>query len=90
MKPRLKEKYEKEIVPKMMGDFKLKNRMAVPRLEKISINVGTGRLAQKDAKLVEQVAENISMITGQKPATRHAKKAIAGFRLVCRWGLWLL
>lgn len=79
--PRLKEKYEKEIAPLLMTDFGIKNKMAVPRLEKISINVGVGKISQKDSKSIDQVAENIAKITGQKPFISKSKKAIAGFKL---------
>ena len=57
-KPRLKERYDSEIVPAMMADFGIKNRMAVPAIKKISINVGVGKIAVTDSKAIEQVVNN--------------------------------
>lgn len=79
--PRLKEKYEKEIIPQMLKDFDLKNKLAIPKIKKISVNVGIGKISQKDPKLAEQVVSNIEKITGQKPVVTKAKKAIAAFKL---------
>ncbi|MBI2448055.1 50S ribosomal protein L5 [Candidatus Microgenomates bacterium] len=79
--PRLKEKYKKEIAPQMMADFGLKNILAVPRIQKITINVGIGKLAVKDTKMVEKATENITLISGQKPYVAKSKKSIAAFKL---------
>jgi len=79
--PRLKEKYEKEILPAMMKDFSIKNRMAVPVIKKISLNVGVGKMSVKDNKIVEQVTNNIAKITGQRPVVTKSKKSVAGFKL---------
>lgn len=80
MTPRLLEKYRKEIIPQMMGTFALKNKLAVPRIEKIVINMGVGEGAQ-DIKILEKSMEELSLITGQKPILRRAKKAIANFKI---------
>lgn len=79
--PRLKEKYEKEIIPAMMKDFGIKNRMAVPIIKKISLNVGIGKMSVKDNKIVEQVTNSIAKITGQRPVVTISKKSVAGFKL---------
>lgn len=78
---RLKEKYNKEIVAQMMKDFGFKNINAVPSVQSISINVGIGRIMQKDSHTAEKIIENISIIAGQKPVITKAKKAIAAFKL---------
>jgi large subunit ribosomal protein L5 len=77
---RLQETYRKEIVPKMMEKFGLKNAYEVPRLTKIVINVGLGEAAQ-DKKLLDGVMKNMADITGQKPAVTRARKAIAAFKI---------
>ncbi|HWO42191.1 MAG TPA: 50S ribosomal protein L5 [Candidatus Eisenbacteria bacterium] len=77
---RLKEKYQKEVVPAMMKEFGYKNPMQVPRLEKIAINVGLGEAIQNIKALDTTVAE-IAAITGQRPVVTRAKKAIANFKL---------
>jgi large subunit ribosomal protein L5 len=80
MIPRLLEKYRKEIVPKMVETFKLKNKMAVPRLEKIVVNMGVGEALQ-DVKILDKAAEEMGVITGQKPIIRRAKIAISNFKI---------
>ncbi len=80
MIPRLLEKYRNEIVPKMVETFKLKNRMAVPRLEKIVVNMGVGE-ALTDVKILDKAAEEMGVITGQKPIIRRAKIAISNFKI---------
>ncbi|MEA3489928.1 MAG: 50S ribosomal protein L5 [Candidatus Omnitrophota bacterium] len=77
---RLKDEYEKDIVPDLMKKFGHKNRMDVPRLEKIVINVGIGEMAhQKD--LIEPVRDELAAITGQRPALAKAKKSISNFKI---------
>ena len=77
---RLKEAYEKEIVPALMKEFSYKNKMNVPALTKIVVNVGMGAMAhQKD--LVEPIRDELALITGQKPALRKAKKAVSNFKI---------
>ncbi|MDP2937649.1 MAG: 50S ribosomal protein L5 [Candidatus Omnitrophota bacterium] len=80
MTPRLLEKYRNEIIPKMMETFSFKNRLAVPRLEKIVVNMGVGEALQ-DIKILEKAMEELGQITGQKPILRRAKKAIANFKI---------
>jgi large subunit ribosomal protein L5 len=79
MTPRLQEKYKKEIVPAMVAKFNLKNPYAVPRLEKIVVNMGVGE-ALTDIKILDRAVEELSLITGQKPVIRKAKKAISNFK----------
>ncbi len=78
--PRLAEKYKKEIVPAMMKRFQYKNVMQVPKIEKISVNVGVGGATQ-DAKLLDTAVAELETITGQKAAVTKAKKAISNFKL---------
>jgi len=80
MIPRLLEKYRNEITPKLMQDFKLKNKMAVPSVDKIVVNMGIGEGAG-DIKMLERAMEELAAITGQKPLIRRAKKAIANFKI---------
>ena len=80
MTPRLLEKYRKEIVPQLMQELKIKNRMATPRVEKIVVNMGVGE-ALTDVKILEKSMEELATITGQKPIMRRAKKAIANFKV---------
>ena len=77
-KNRLREKYEKEVKPKLAADLGLKNIQAVPKLEKIVINMGVGNLL-KDKAAQDKAAEELGAITGQKPQTRPAKLSVAGF-----------
>ncbi|MGE5820385.1 MAG: 50S ribosomal protein L5 [Deltaproteobacteria bacterium] len=77
---RLKQKYQDEVIPAMMQEFSYKNAMQVPRLEKITVNVGLGEATQNIKALDTTVAE-ITAITGQKPVVTRAKKAIANFKL---------
>jgi len=74
----LQEKYKKEVVPAMRKHFGYKNVMAVPRIAKVVVASGVGRI--RDAKELEVVAKVLALITGQKPAPRTAKKAIAAFK----------
>jgi large subunit ribosomal protein L5 len=77
---RLREKYEKEVVPKLIAEFGIKNPMAVPKIVKVVCNIGIGEAARQP-KLMEQAMEELAMITGQKPVVRKAKKSIAQFKL---------
>lgn len=79
-KPRLKEKYNKEIIPEMVKRFGYKNAMQVPKVQKVVINMGLGDMA-KDAKVLEHAMADLSVISGQKPIVRKSKKAIAGFKI---------
>jgi large subunit ribosomal protein L5 len=77
---RLKQKYDEQVVPAMKSEFGYKNSMQVPKLEKITINVGLGEATQNIKALDSTVAE-ITAIAGQKPVITRAKKAIANFKL---------
>lgn len=72
--------YKDEVRPKLTEEFKYANQMAVPKLEKIVINVGVGE-AIADKKILDTVVENVALITGQKPVTTKAKKSISNFKL---------
>jgi len=80
MASRLRERYRKEILPALQKEFSYKNRMAVPRLEKIVVNMGVGEATQ-NAKLMDAAVAELAQITGQKPVITRAKKSIAAFRL---------
>ena len=80
MPPRLLEKYRNEIVPQMMEKFALKNKMAVPRIEKIVVNMGVGE-GLLDIKILEKAMDELAAITGQRPVMRRAKKAISNFKI---------
>lgn len=80
MMTRLKKKYQEEVVPAMMKEFSYKNLFQVPRLEKITLNVGLGEAIQ-NIKVLDAAVAEIMAITGQKPVITRAKKAIANFKL---------
>lgn len=77
---RLYTTYKEEIVPKLREEFRYENIMAVPKLQKIVINVGVGD-AINDAKLLDVVVENVSSITGQRAVKTRSKKSISNFKL---------
>ncbi|MCG8513111.1 MAG: 50S ribosomal protein L5 [Halanaerobiales bacterium] len=72
--------YKEEILPKMMEKFNYQSVMAVPRLEKLVLNVGLGE-AKDDQKLLDTVVEELAAITGQKPTITRAKKSVANFKI---------
>lgn len=74
----LQEKYTKEIVPILRGKFGHKNTMAVPRIEKVVVNIGVGRMREEKER--SEIEKYLTLITGQKPSPRPAKKAIAAFK----------
>jgi large subunit ribosomal protein L5 len=76
----LKEKYQKEVVPKLMTEFGYTNSLAVPKIVKVTVNVGVGR-NKEDAKHIETVEKTLERITGQKPIYTLAKKSIAAFKV---------
>ena len=78
--PRLKEIYNKEVVPALIKQFGYKSVMEVPRLQKIVLNMGVGE-AVADKKLLENAAGDMLKISGQKPVITKARKAIAGFKI---------
>jgi large subunit ribosomal protein L5 len=80
VRPRLKEKYKTEIVPKMKDEFGYANVMQIPGLTKIVVNMGVGEAA-RDSKLIDGAVKDLTAITGQKPAIARAKKSIAQFKL---------
>jgi large subunit ribosomal protein L5 len=77
---RLKDHYEKNIVPALMKEFQYKNVMEVPSLEKIVINMGVGE-AISNIKVLDSAVEELATISGQKPVVTKARKSIAGFKL---------
>ncbi len=77
---RLKEKYNKEIIPSLKEKYNYKSVMEVPKLEKVVVNIGAGD-ATHNSKLIEGAMNDLELITGQKPVITRAKKAIAGFKL---------
>src|SRR2546427_8998696 len=77
---RLMERYQKEIVERLSQKFGRKNRLSLPRLEKIVVNMGVGKALQ-DKNRITQAAEHLSQITGQKAQINKAKRAVSGFRL---------
>ena len=77
---RLKEKYNKEVVPSLMNKYKYSTTMEVPKLEKIVINMGVGD-ATTNSKLIEGAMADLTKISGQKPVITRAKKSIAGFKV---------
>jgi len=77
---RLYEKYKKEFLLELQKEFKIRNRMAVPRLEKIIINVGVGEAIQ-NVKVLDSAKAELGQITGQMPVVSRAKKSISAFKL---------
>ena len=77
---RLKKQYNEEIVPALTKKFKYRNRMEVPKLEKVVVNMGTGD-ALTNAKLLDAAVEDLTIIVGQRPAITRAKKSISNFKL---------
>jgi large subunit ribosomal protein L5 len=80
MSARLRDKYQKEVIPALTREFGYKNVMAVPRIQKIVVNMGLGE-ATANAKIVDTGADELARITGQKPVPRRAKKSIAAFKV---------
>ena len=77
---KLQEFYKKEIVPKLMKDFKYKNVMQVPKIEKIVLNMGVGEAIQ-NIKILDNAVNELSLIAGQKAIIRRAKRSVATFKL---------
>ncbi len=80
MPPRMKEKYEKDIVRELMKEFNYKSTMEIPRLTKIVVNMGVGEATQ-DIKNLDAAVNDMTLITAQKPIIRRAKKSISNFKL---------
>ncbi len=80
MTARLKKKYDEEIVPALLAQFGYKNKMELPKLDKIVLNMGVGE-ATEDRKALEGALKDMEAIAGQKPVLTHSKKSIATFKL---------
>jgi large subunit ribosomal protein L5 len=78
--PRLQQKYRSEIVPALMKQFSFSNQLEVPRLQKVTLNMGLGEAVQTP-KIIEAAVEEMMAIVGQKPVVTRAKKSIATFKL---------
>jgi len=77
---RLKERYAKDVVPALKKEFGYKNVMAIPKIEKVVVNMGLGEATQ-NAKIIDNGADEVMRITGQKPVVTRAKKSIAQFKV---------
>ncbi|MDP8214455.1 MAG: 50S ribosomal protein L5 [Candidatus Euphemobacter frigidus] len=77
---RLWKKYKEEIVPEMMREFHFSNPLRVPRIEKVVVNMGVGE-GIADSKAVQAAADELALITGQRPVITRARKSVAGFKL---------
>jgi large subunit ribosomal protein L5 len=80
MAARLKERYQKEVAPAIAKEFGIKNPMAIPRVQKVVLNMGMGE-AIANAKILDTAVDELRSITGQKPVVTKAKKSIASFKL---------
>jgi large subunit ribosomal protein L5 len=80
MRPRILERYDKEIAPKLMEEFGFQNVHQVPGLTKIVVNIGLGEAAG-NPKLHDKASEELAAVTGQKPSIRRARKSVANFKL---------
>lgn len=78
--PRLKEYYTEKVVPALIKDFGYKNRMQVPKMEKIVVNMGVGEAIQ-NVKIIDKAAEELALLTGQKAVITKARRSIATFKL---------
>jgi len=82
----LKEKYEKEVIPAMKKKFGYKSLMAAPKIKKVVVNVGMGKILEsvdpsKRENIIKDISLNLALICGQKPVVTKARKAIAGFKI---------
>jgi large subunit ribosomal protein L5 len=77
---RLKDKYQTDVIPALRKEFGYKNVMAVPKIEKVVVNMGLGE-ATSNVKIVDTGSDELARITGQKPVTRRSKKSIAAFKV---------
>lgn len=80
VEPRLKKRYEQEVIPALIRKFGYKNKLQVPRLQKITVNMGLGE-AVANAKIIDAGLVEVTAITGQKPVVTRARKSIASFKL---------
>ena len=81
MVPNMKAKYTAHVAPALMKKFQYKSTMQIPTIDKVVVNVGCGKEANGNAKVIESVVRDIAAITGQKPVVTHAKKSVANFKL---------
>jgi large subunit ribosomal protein L5 len=77
---RLRDKYQKDVIPALRKEFGYKNVMAVPKIQKVVVNMGLGE-ATSNVKIVDTGSDELARITGQKPVTRRSKKSIAAFKV---------
>lgn len=78
---RLKERYKKEVIPKLQKEQGYKNNMAVPKIVKVVVNVGLGKILKNNADDLERISEDFAKITGQKGVITKARMAISGFKI---------
>lgn len=76
----LLKQYQTKVIPALRKDFGIANVMAVPRITKVTLNVGVGRI-HKDDKTLERIARDLSVLSGQKASVRNAKKSVASFKV---------
>ena len=83
MEPRLRTIYKNDVLPSFLEKDEYANRMEIPGVERVVINIGLGKLSEggKNTNVIDDAVEELSMITGQKPVIKKAKKSIAGFKL---------
>jgi large subunit ribosomal protein L5 len=79
-RPRLRSRFDKEVAPALLKELELQNKMAVPKLHKIVVNMGVGEATQ-NAKVLDPAVNELGQITGQKPVVTRAKKSIAAFKV---------
>ena len=77
---RLKDKYKAEVAPALMKEFSYKSVMQIPKVEKVVVNVGCGE-ARENAKILDNVVNDVATITGQKPVITRARKSVANFKI---------
>lgn len=77
---RLLEKYRNEVLPALQAEFGIKNKLAVPRLEKIVVSMGLGKAVQ-NRQIIEQASQELALITGQRPVVCKARKSVSNFKL---------
>mgnify|MGYP001268993042 FL=1 len=80
MKARLREHYQKSVIPALMKEFGYTNIMSVPKIEKVTVNIGLGEATQ-NPKLMDGAVQELGQITGQKPVVTKARKSVAAFKL---------
>jgi large subunit ribosomal protein L5 len=86
--PRLQKRYQEKVLPELMRQFSLRNRLEVPRLSKVVINMGLGEAIQ-NPKLIESAVNELGAITGQKPVVTRARKSVSQFKVREGWPVGL-